>query len=368
MTKFIPYGHQYIDSKDIREVIKTLKSDWLTQGPKVKEFEKAIANYCKKSFAVAFSSGTSALLAAYNVAGIKRGDEVITTPLTFAATVYNLMHLGAKPVFVDIGRDLNINPKEIEKKITKKTKAIVTVDFAGRPCDYESILKIAKKYSLLIIQDACHGLGANYKKMGDMVIFSFHPVKPITTGEGGIVVTNNKKFASKLRIFRNHGIIKKPKKGGWYYEIERPTGNYRMTDIQATLGISQLRKIDEFIEKRRKIAKIYNDSLKNLRDIVLPKKSEKSGWHIYPIQVSPQKRKKIFNNLMESGIGVQVHYMPVYMHPFYIKKFGSKKGDFPKSENYYYKAITLPIFPKMTNQEIKKVIKLIYENFGHCSS
>jgi len=359
---FIPYGHQWIDNEDIEEVIKTLKSDWLTCGPKVEEFEKATANYCDVSFGVAFSSGTVALLAAYSVAGIEKDDEVITTPLTFAATIYTGMQLGAKPVLVDIGDDLNIDAERIEEKITNKTKAIVPVDFGGHPCDYGKILDIAKRHNLLVIEDACHALGGNYKEkklgnLADMTIFSFHPVKPITTGEGGMVVTNNEEIARKLKIFRNHGMIKNPEKGAWYYEIEKPTGNYRMTDIQATLGISQLKKLDKFIQRRREIARIYYNSLKDIEGIILPQESEESGWHIYPIHVSKERRREIFNKLREEGIGVQVHYMPIHWHPFYKNVFG--KENYPKAEEYYQRAITLPLFFKMTNEEINKVTEIL---------
>jgi len=262
--KTIPYGHQWIDNKDIKEVIKVLRSDWITQGPKVDEFEKAVAKYCGVRYAVAVSSGTAALHAAYAVAGIGPGDEVITTPLTFAAATNGIVYCGGKPVFADIQEDtLNIDPKEIEKKITKKTKAIAPVDFAGHPSDYDEILKIAKKYKLLIIEDAAHALGSEYKgkKIGsfaDMTILSFHPVKAITTGEGGMILTNNKDFYEKLKIFRHHGIVKKPEEGGWYYEIENPGYNYRLTDFQCALGLSQLKKIDKFIKRRREIVEKYN--------------------------------------------------------------------------------------------------------------
>ncbi len=364
MKKNIPYGHQWIDSDDIKEVVKVLKSDWLTQGSKIEEFEKAVAKYCKAKYAIAVSSGTSALYLAYVVAGITLGDEVITTPLTFAATANMIFFCGAKPVFADIKEDtLNIDPKEIEKKITKKTKAIVTVDFGGQPCDYEEILKIARKYKLLVIEDASHALGGEYggKKVGgiaDMTILSFHPVKHITTGEGGMILTDNKNFYEKLKVLRSHGIIKKPEKGGWYYEIENPSFNFRITDIQCALGISQLKKIDSFIKRRREIVVIYNKSFKNIKEIIIPiqKDPAKSSWHLYPIQIKGLDRKKVFEDLRKMGIGVQVHYMPLHLHPFYKKEFDYKLGDFPIAERYYKRAITLPLFPKMTDKDIERVI------------
>ena len=369
--KFIPYGHQWIDNKDIEEVAKVLKTDWITQGPKIAEFEKAMAKYCGVKYAVAVSSGTAALHLAYVVAGIKSGDEVITTPLTFAATANAIVYCGAKPVFVDIESDiLNINPELVEGSITSKTKAIAPVDFAGHPCDYKEILRIARKHKLLTIEDAAHSLGSAYrgKKIGsftDMTVLSFHPVKAITTGEGGMVLTNNKNFYEKLRVFRHHGIIKKPEKGGWYYEIESPGYNFRITDFQCALGISQLKKLDKFIKRRREIATKYNKAFKNIKEITIPTERNyvKSAWHIYVIQLQLDKlkanRKKIFEVLQKKDLGVQVHYIPVHLQPFYKKQFGYKKGDFPKAERYYERAITLPLFPKMADEEIKKVIKII---------
>jgi len=371
MKKQIPYGHQWIDEKDIKEVVKVLKSDWITQGPKVEEFEKKIAEYCGSKYGVAVSSGTAALLAAYAVAGIKPGDEIITTPLTFAATANTIIFCGGKPVFADIKEDtLNIDPKEIEKKITKKTKAIVPVDFAGHPCDYDEILKIAKKYKLLIIEDAAHALGSEYKekKIGnfaDLTILSFHPVKTITTGEGGMILTSNKNFYERLKILRHHGIVKKPEKGGWYYEIKNLGYNFRLTDFQCALGISQLKKINKFIERRREIVTQYNQAFKNIREIITPTERNyvKSAWHIYLIQLRLDKlkasRKKIFEALQKERIGVQVHYLPLHLQPFYMKKFGYKIGDFPIAERYYQRAITLPLFPKMTNKDVNDVIRSV---------
>jgi UDP-4-amino-4,6-dideoxy-N-acetyl-beta-L-altrosamine transaminase len=368
---FIPYGHQWIDNKDIKEVVKVLKTDWITQGPKVEKFEKAIAKYCKTKYAVAVSSGTAALYAAYIVSAIRSGDEVITTPLTFVATANAIVHCGGKPFFADIQEDtLNIDPKEIKKRITKKTKAIAIVDFAGHPCDYQEILKIAKKNKLLIIEDASHALGSEYKgrKIGgfaDMTILSFHPVKMITTGEGGVVLTNGKNFYEKLKIFRHHGIIKKPEKGGWYYEIENLGYNFRLTDFQSALGLNQLKKIKKFIKRRREIVAKYNKEFRNIKEIITPTERNyvKSAWHIYVIQLCLERlktgRKEIFEALQKAGIGVQVHYLPLHLQPFYKRKFGYKIGDFPIAEKYYQRAITLPLFPKMTNKEVGQVIKTI---------
>jgi len=379
MKKSIPYGHQWIDDKDIQEVVKVLKTDWITQGPKVEEFEKAVARYCGAKYAIAVSSGTAALHAAYTVARIRPGDEVITTPLTFAATANAAVYCGGKPVFVDIQEDtLNIDPNKIEKRITKKTKIIAPVDFAGHPCDYDKIKKIAKKHHLLIIEDASHALGSKYgsasspqakrKRVGsfaDMTVLSFHPVKHITTGEGGMVLTNNKELYEKLKIFRQHGIVKIPKKGKWYYEIEKPGYNYRLTDFQCALGLSQLKKIDKFIKRRREIVAKYNKAFKDIEEIITPteKNYAKSAYHIYIIQLVLDKlkvnRRKIFEKFQKESLGVQVHYIPLHFQPFYKKEFGYKKGDFPVAEKYYERAITLPLFPKMTDKEVGRVIKIV---------
>jgi len=363
INEFIPYGKQWISDEDIKEVIEVLKNDWITQGPKVEQFEKVVADYCDVQYAVAVNSGTSALQMAYKVGGIKSGDEVITTPLTFAATANAIVFCQAKPVFVDIESDtLNINPECIEGLITPRTKAIVPVDFGGHPCDYDKIKKIAKKHNLLVIEDACHALGAKYKgkKIGglsDVTVLSFHPVKHITTGEGGMILTNNKNFYEKLKVIRHHGIIKKPEQGAWCYEIEEPGSNYRLTDFQCALGLSQMKKLGQFIQRRREIAEKYSEAFRDIKEIIIPK--NRLSWHIYPIQVPAIDRRKIFEELKEQGIGVQVHYMPLHLHPFYKREFGYKQGDFPKAEQYYQRAITLPLFPKMTNEEVNKVIKVV---------
>ncbi len=367
MKKIIPYGHQWIDNQDIKEVLKVLKSDWLTQGPKVEEFEKAVAKYCGAKYGVVFSSGTSALFAAYKSAGLKEGDEVITTPMTFAATSNMLYFCGAKPVFADIEeKTLNINPEEIKKKITKKTKAIAVVDFAGNPCDYDKILKIAKGSNLSLIEDSSHALGAEHKgkKVGgfaDMTILSFHPVKHIAIGEGGMVLTNDKNFHEKLKLIRNHGIEKIPEKGEWYYEIKEPYFNFRVTDMQCALGLSQLKKLDKFLKIRRRIADKYRKAFRDMPGVEVQevKKYANSAWHLFVLRIKNKDRKEVFGLLRKSGLGVQVHYMPLHMHPFYKNKFGYKEGDFPVAEDYYKEAITIPLFPKMTEKEIEYVISSV---------
>ena len=369
--KTIPYGHQQIDKSDIASVVRVLKSDWITQGPAVEQFEQAIARYCKVRYAVAFSSGTAALHAAYAAAGIGPGDEVITTPMTFAATANAIVYCGGKPVFADIQEDTpNISPEEIKKKITKRTKALAPVDFAGHPAELDSIKKIAREHNLLVIEDAAHALGSEYKgkKVGsfsDMTMFSFHPVKAITTGEGGMIVTDRKDLYERLKMFRNHGIIKKPGKGPWYYEIQTPGYNFRLTDMQCALGLSQFKKLDKFVKRRREIVRQYNQAFRNVPELMLPveKAYAKSAYHLYPIglrlELLKTGRRKIFEALRKQGLGVQVHYIPVHLHPFYKKKFGYKKGDFPKAERYYERTISIPLFPGMTHAQARHVIKTV---------
>lgn len=269
-------------------------------------------------------------------------------------------------MFADIQEDtLNINPEEIVKKITKRTKALVPVDFAGHPVELDKIRTIARKYGLLVIEDAAHALGSEYKgkKVGsfsDMTMFSFHPVKAITTGEGGMIVTDRKDLYERLKKFRHHGIIRKPEKGAWYYEIEKPGYNYRITDLQCALGLSQLKRLDRFIRRRRELARRYGQLLKGTKELILPTeaKGSQSAWHLYPVQIAggAAKRRKVFDALRRRGIGVQVHYMPLHLHPFYKKKFGYREGDFPKAEQYYERALTIPLFPKMTNREQEYVV------------
>lgn len=374
---FISYGRQMISEEDIEAVIETLRSPYLTQGPKIKEFEEAIANYVGANYAVAFCNGTAALHAACYAAGIGEGDEVITTPITFAASANCVRYLGGTVVFADIDeRTYNINPSEIEKKITSRTKAIIPVDFTGQPADMDAIMEIARKHNLLVIEDGAHSLGAEYKgkKVGtfaDMTMFSFHPVKPITTGEGGIIVTNNEEYYEKLLLFRSHGITKTPyalEQGDWYYEMVDLGFNYRMTDIQATLGLSQLKKIDVFLARRREIAKIYNEAFANEPLLQIPEQlgGTNSGWHLYMLQLSDKlDRKKIFNQMRELNIGVHVHYIPVYWHPYY-QKLGYSKGLCPVAEKWYEHALTLPIHPSLEEGEIRFIInslkKFIEEN------
>ena len=366
---YIPYSCQTIGQDDIHAVVKVLKSAFITQGPNVPEFEEALANACDARYVVAFSSGTAALHAAYAVAGISPGDEVITTPITFAATANMLLAQGATPVFADINPETgNLDAREVEKKITKKTKAIVAVDYAGLPADLDALRKLAKKYNLVFIEDAAHALGATYRgrfvgAYADMAMFSFHPVKSITTGEGGAIATNSKAYYESLKMFRSHGLTKDPRKlkhmgyAAWHQEVQMLGFNYRLTDIQAALGVSQMKKLDRFIAKRRAAARRYFKLLADVPGIKLPPRSglNNSAWHLFVIRVEARARDRVFKSLRRAGIGVQVHYFPVYRHPYY-ESLGYRDGLCPQAEAFSESAISIPLYPTMTPQEQKKVV------------
>ena len=372
---YLAYGKQKIDEDDINSVVKVLKGDYLTTGPIVSEFENSVAKYVGTKYAVAVSNGTAALHMACYAAGISEGDEVLVPAITFAASSNCVLYCGGKPVFIDIDpKSYNIDINKIKEKITSKTKAIIPVDFAGQSVDMDSILKIAEEYNLIVIEDAAHALGSEYKneKVGSkahMTEFSFHPVKPITTGEGGVVVTNSKKLYEKMILFRSHGITRNSdlmieNQGPWYYEQIDLGYNYRLTDIQSALGLSQIKKLDDFILKRREIVNKYNEAFKDLKEIVTPFENEysKSGHHIYVLLLNLDKlkcgRKEIFEALQAENIGVNVHYLPVYLHPYY-KKLGYKKGECPVAEDIYNRMITIPLFPSMSDKDIKDVIEAV---------
>ncbi len=374
----IPYGKHFIDQKDIDEVILTLKSDFITQGQKIGEFEHELAEYCGSKYAVVFNSGTSALHGSYFALGISEGDEVITSPITFAATSNAALYLNSKPVFVDIERkNGNLDYSKVQDKITEQTKIIVPVHYGGNPVDLEELHQLAKDYDLKIVEDAAHAIGSKYHKepignckYSEMTIFSFHPVKHITTGEGGAVLTNNKTYYEKLLAFRSHGITKEnlnAPNGDWYYEMQSLGYNYRMTEIQASLGISQLKKVDKFIKARRKIAKLYNETFHDSKffDIIYEKENCISSYHLYPILLKQEfksQKKYIFSKLRENGLGVQVHYIPVYLHPYY-QKLGYKSGLCPIAEDFYHREISIPLFPSMKEKDEDYVIKTILDVF-----
>jgi len=375
--KNIPYSHQHIDQDDINSVVEALKSDFLTQGPRVKEFEESLVEYCRARFAVAFSSGTAALHGAYFAAGLGEGDEIITSPMTFLATSNAALFLGARPVFVDIEpKTGNIDSHLIEKAITDKTKAIVPIHFSGHPVELARIAEIAQKQNLVVIEDACHALGAKYldTRIGDckysnMAVFSFHPVKSITTGEGGAVLTNSEELYKKLAMFRQHGVTKDRTAfknddmdwGQWYHEMHYLGYNYRLTDIQSALGISQLKKLDGFIQSKREIVAAYAQAFKNnpFFDLPIEKDGVNSAWHLYPIRLKDKfikKKVELFSNLRKRGLWVQVHYIPVHLQPYY-QQIGYKKGLYPNAEDFYKREISIPLYPTMSDDDVEYVVK-----------
>ena len=398
----IPYGRQTIDEDDIKAVNDVLRSDWLTTGPKVAEFEQAVADYVGAKYAVAVSNGTAALHAAMYAIGIGPGDEVIVPPMTLVATANCIVYQGGTPIFADVDPDtLLLDPKEVEKKITPKTKAIIGVDYAGQPCDWNKLREIATNNNLVLVADCCHAIGAEYKgrKVGsiaDLNVFSFHPVKHIATGEGGMVTTDDKEKFKRICFFRNHGITtdatQREKEGTWFYEMQEMGFNYRLSDINCALGISQLGRLQESIKKRNEIAARYDNafkdmpgikSLDNRSDVLTAnkylkferysKKSHESydnsvhAFHLYVIRVllkSGLNRNKVFETLRKNGIGVNVHYIPVYMHPFYRRVFGTKDGLCPVAEDAYKEIISIPMFNSLKEDDVGRVIFEIRKTTG----
>jgi perosamine synthetase len=381
---YLAYGKQWIDDDDIHSVVSVLKGDYLTTGPTINSFEQAVAKYVGAKYAVAFANGTAALHGACFAAGIQEGDEVITTPMTFAASANCVLYMDGTPVFADINdQTYNIDPKNIQKLINGKTKAIIPVDFTGQPVELDSIMELARDNNLVVIEDAAHALGASYKnkKVGsiaDMTMFSFHPVKHITTGEGGIITTNSKEYYEKLLQFRSHGITRNQdqlinkNEGPWYYEMQFLGYNYRMTDFQAALGLSQLKKNDKFVELRRKYVNFYDKEFANNEFIDTPSVKEecKSSWHLYIIRLNLEKlngtRKEIFEALVSENIGVNVHYIPVHQLPYY-KDLGYDQGICPNAEQLYEEIITLPLFPAMTESDLKDVVHAVNRVLEHYS-
>ena len=379
-ASFLPYGRQSVDEADIQAVVEVLRSDWLTTGPKVAEFEEAFAARVGAAHAVSFSSGTAALHAAAFAAGLKSGDEAITTPMTFAATANCVLYQGATPVFADVSRDtLNLDPEQIAKKVSSKTRAILPVDYAGHPADLTPILEIARRHGRIVIEDACHALGAEYggRRVGsiaDMTVFSFHPVKHITTGEGGMVATNNPQFAETLRRFRNHGISSNARQrqsaGQWHYEMVLLGFNYRLPDIVCALGIQQLKKLDANLARRREIAARYAAAFREISGVIPPavRPGANPAWHLYPIRLNLERlttdRPQIFRALRAENIGVNVHYIPVHLHPYYRERFGYNGGEFPVAEDSYARLISLPMFHGMSDQDAEDVIEAVKKVVG----
>ena len=379
---FLPPFRPMIGEEEIREVIDTLNSDWITTGPKTHKFEELFREYIGCKHAIALNSCTAGLHLSLIAFEISEGDEVITTPFTFTATVNVIIHQGAKPVFVDIERDTyNIDPEKVENVISDKTKAIIPVHYAGHPCEMDKIIKIAREYNLIVIEDAAHALGASYKgkkigNIGDVTSFSFYATKNITTGEGGMVTTNNNEIAEKIRLYRLHGISKDAWKrysseGSWYYEVIYPGYKYNMTDIQAAIGIHQLKKLKQMQKRREEIAKMYNEVFEDLPEIITPtvRKHVCHAWHLYPILLNTKLlrigRNKFIEALKAENIGVSVHFIPIHLHTYYRNRFGFKKGDFPNAEYVYEREISLPIYPKMTDKDVEDVINAVKKIVEH---
>ena len=374
-STLLPYGRQTIDDGDVQAVVQTLRSDWLTTGPKVGEFEEAFATWVGAKYAVSFSSGTAALHGAAFAAGIASGNEAITSPLTFAATANCILYQGGKPVFADVAPDtLNIDPECIASLVTSRTKALLPVDYAGHPADLARVLEIAEHHGLTVIEDACHALGAEYRRrrvgsISHMTVFSFHPVKHLTTGEGGMVTTDNAKFADTLRKFRNHGIGSNPRdrqrQAQHHYEMVMLGFNYRLTDIGCALGLRQLTKLEANVMRRRTIAARYTSAFREIPEIIVPSVRDDvlPAWHLYPIRLDLSRlstgRDEIFRALRAENIGVNVHYIPVHLHPYYRERFGYRGEEFPGAESAYRSLISLPMFHGMTDNDADDVIRAV---------
>lgn len=365
MPTYIPYGRQTIDEDDIQAVVDVLRSDWLTTGPAVEHFEAHVCNYTGAHYGIAVSNGTAALHAAMFALSIGPGDEVIVTPMTFAASANCILYQGGMPIFADVDPDtLLLDPAAVEAAITPRTKAIIAVDYAGQPCNWESLRAIADRHHLALVDDSCHALGASYKgrrvgTLADITVFSFHPVKHITTGEGGMAVTDDEHFAARMRAFRGHGITttasQREKSSAWFYEMTELGYNYRITDFQCALGISQLKKLDGWIAKRNKLAHAYDAAFVG-QDVIRPLKRRDDILHAYHLYVvRTPERDDVFRHLRASGIGANVHYVPVHLHPYYQRELGTHEGLCPVAEAAYREIITLPLWPGMIEEDIKQI-------------
>ena len=376
----LPYGRQSIDDEDIAAVVEVLRSDWLTTGPKVGEFERALAEFVGAREAVAVSNGTAALHAAMYALGIGPGDEVIVPAMTFAATANCVVYQGGTPIFVDVEPDtLLLDANQVEAKITPRTKAIIAVDYAGQPCDYDALRAVAEHHGLELIADACHALGASYNgrpvgSLADLSVFSFHPVKHITTGEGGMVTTDDPALAQRMRVFRNHGITsdhrQREKEGSWYYEMVDLGYNYRLTDIQCVLGLSQLRKLTGWVARGREIACQYDAAFAGMPAVepLAVRPDAVHAYHLYVVRVKSQGsglfRAQVFAAQRSAGIGVNVHYIPVHLHPFYRQRFGTGPGLCPVAERAYEELITMPVFPGMSDSDVIDVTTAVANVVG----
>ena len=374
----INYGRQYIDSDDVKAVLRVLKSDWLTQGPQIQKFENSLKAYFNSNYCTVLSSGTAALHLAVLTLGWNKEDIIITTPISFLATSNCILYCGATPSFVDIeSKYFTIDVEKLEQKIKlfkkrgKKIVGIIATDYAGHPCDWKSLRKIADRYGLKLINDNCHALGAQIDndkgyaiKYADLVTHSYHPVKNITTGEGGSILTNNKYLDKKIKSLRSHGVDQNTK-NLWFYEMKDLGFNYRISDIQCALGITQLKKINKFLKRRNEVAKMYNKAFSNDMRFKIPgmKKNYTHAYHLYPLQINFDilkiSKKILFKKMREKKINLQVHYIPTHIQPYYKKNFNFKIGDFPIAEKFYNREVSLPIYFSLKDKEIKTVIKYL---------
>ena len=381
----LPYGRQSIGEDDIQAVADVLRSDWLTTGPKVAEFEEAFAAWVGAKHAVSFSSGTAALHGAAFAAGLKPGDEAITTPMTFAATANCVLYQGATPIFADVSADtLNLDAEQVAERMTPRTRAVLPVDYAGHPADLDAIKELAARHGLVVIEDASHALGAEYKgsragSVADMTVFSFHPVKHLATGEGGMVTTDRSDFAETLRRFRNHGISsdarQRQSEGQWHYEMVLLGFNYRLTDIACALGLSQLKKLEGNLSRRRQIVARYAAAFRDLEAVMAPvvRAGVNPAWHLYPIRLNLEKlaadrieaRGQVFRALRAENIGVNVHYIPVHLHPYYRDRLGHRAGEYPIAEDAYERLISLPMFHGMSDGDVEDVIRALQKVIHH---
>lgn len=382
--KFYSYGKQTIEQDDIDAVVEVLKSDWLTQGPKVLEFENALSEKFKTKYVSAVANGTAGLHLIGLALGWQKNDIIITSPITFLASANCILYNNAVPDFVDIDKNYyTIDVNKLEEKIKsyrgqgKNIKAVVAVDYAGHPCDWSSLKELSNKYEFQLVNDNCHALGATYKndfnyavKFADAVNLSFHPVKHITMGEGGAVLTNDNELDEKIKILRTHGMTKNEKyleknDGPWYYEMHQLGFNYRITDFQCALGISQLNKLDSFIKKRKEIAKHYDNVFGNDERFIIPmtKITVKHAFHLYPLQINFNKiriaKKDLFEQLRNKNILLQVHYIPIHLQPYYKNNFGFMEDDFPVAEKFYKKEVSIPIYPKLKRDDVDYIVKSI---------
>lgn len=369
----IPYGKQWVDQDDIGSVVEVLQSDWLTTGPKVAEFEQAVASAVGTAAAVAVNSGTAALHAMMFALGVGPGDEVIVPALTFAATANAAVFQGARPVFVDVlSESLLIDPAAVEAAITPRTRAIVAVDYAGQPCDYAALDDVARRHGIPLLADACHSLGATYRGkpvggLAAMTAFSFHPVKPITTCEGGMITLDDPELARRMKQFRNHGIPtdarQREGQGTWYYEMQTLGFNYRISDLQCALGLSQLRKLAPWVARRQEIARRYDDAFAANPGIRPLRVADDvaHAYHLYVVRIPGSDRGDVFRQLRASGVGVNVHYVPVHLHPFYRERFGTAPGLCPRAEAAYEEILSIPMFPRMTDGQVDEVIGRLQE-------